>query len=368
MATGFPRLWVWRIPGAVKAWPLFETRSKDAPIFLTWRPDLPTPDQDILMDPTTQGRLRRFDFGGSIEQLAHLLGAFDPSAPSNTSSIRIHIVNPYTKHPKYIDRFLSSSFPKLSVIDIEGFLPDSLSPIFTSSNLTSLRLHSHFREKPRYTLSQFSEILQQHPNLRELDLNDRAIPVTEPPGPLVPFVLPRLVVLRLHGYKSGVLGFSDLIGVSSPLRNIDILIQDSFTMPTPTLIGVMKKILTTHYECPGLDRPRTTHSLTISSGALGNNLAFDAGSHSTSTSHPASNLKLNFTAVGLDRAYGLVKDTFPLFQLDHVQEFTAAQLNLPAEVYFKILKCMKGLLHLRLDNLDVEPVFYVLDLDQRGVY
>jgi len=370
VAVGFPRLWVWRIPGATKAWPLFSTRSKGAPLFLTWRPELHSPARDAL-NGSTIPRIARLDFSGNIEQLMRLLGASGPSPFSlNASSIRFHIIKPDRREqPKCLDHLLSSSFPKLSVFDIDGFLPDPSSPIFTTSYLTSLKLHSHPHEERHYTLSQFAKILQHHPNLRELDLNESALRLTEPSGPLVPFVLPRLVDLRLHGYKWGVVRLTDLIGVSSPLRNTDILIQECYSIPTPTLVGIMKKILTMHYECPGLGHPRTTDCLTISSDPLGYNLAFDAGSRSTSVSHPTSNFKLHFKGVGVDNAYKLVKDMFPLFpSVDHVQEFTAVGLKLRADVYRRMLRKMKGILHLRLDSLDIEPVLDALGVDNRGLY
>jgi len=53
VAVGFPQLWVGWIPGAVKAWHLFNSRSKDAPLFLTWRPQLPDLARKILTDTET---------------------------------------------------------------------------------------------------------------------------------------------------------------------------------------------------------------------------------------------------------------------------------------------------------------------------
>lgn len=369
VAVGFPRLWVWRIPGAVKAWPLFSTRSKGAPLFLTWRSVLPTPAQDFRMDPTIPERIHRLDFRGNIEPLAQFMDAFNSDAPSSVSSIRFYVINlDHSKRTKRLDRFFSSSFPKLVVFDIDGFLPHSSSPIFTTSNLTSLKLRSHCYEKCRYTLSQLSEILQQHPNLQELDLNEYALPLAGPSVPLVSLVLPRLVDLRLHGSMWGVVGLIDLIGVSSPLHNIDIFIQESHSTPTPTPIGVVKKILAMHYECPGLDCPRTTDHLDISSDSLGYCLSFDAGSRSTSASHPTPNLKFCFTGLGAGGAYGLVEDTFPLlWPMDDVREFTVGGLKLSADVYRTILQKMGGLLDLRLTVLEIEPVLDVLGVDHQGM-
>jgi len=79
VAVGYPQLWGWWIPGAVKAWPLFNSRSKGTPIFLTWRSRLPNSARDILTDPAIPKRVRQLDFNGTSEQPAHLLGAFDTS-------------------------------------------------------------------------------------------------------------------------------------------------------------------------------------------------------------------------------------------------------------------------------------------------
>ena len=41
VAVTSPLLWVWWVPGAVKAWPLFNSRSKGAPY--SWRGNLGSP-------------------------------------------------------------------------------------------------------------------------------------------------------------------------------------------------------------------------------------------------------------------------------------------------------------------------------------
>ena len=113
VADSSPQLWVWWIPGAVKAWPLFCSRSKDTPLLLTWRSRLPAPARDILMDPTIPRRIRRLDFSGTSEQLMEFLGAFNPSPTSNVSSVRLQIF-PYDDHePKRTHRsFPLFVFPK----------------------------------------------------------------------------------------------------------------------------------------------------------------------------------------------------------------------------------------------------------------
>jgi len=369
VAIGFPRLWVWRIPGAAKAWPLFNTRSKNAPLFLTWRPGLSIPSRNIMMDPTIPRRIRRLDFSGNIHQLARRLGVFDSSAPSDISSIRLQIVPQYYEEPPQgFTRFLSSAFPKLSELDIEDFIPDSTSPIFTTSNLTSLKLYYRYIDQPIHTLPEFLDILQRHPNLQALDLQEGALPLPEPSVPLVPLVLPRLVDLRLRGLEWGVTGIVDLIGVSSPLRNIVILIPRTLDEHTEVFVDMMKKILAVYYGCPGLDHPSTSNCLTISLRSSGHNLAFDTRLCSTPTSYPTSNLDLHINGIWDERAHQLARDAFTLFPVDRIQEFTAVGLNLPVGMYRTVFRKMECLLHLRLDNLDIGPVSNALRPGIRGVH
>ena len=382
VAIGFPRLWVWRILGATKAWSLFDIRSKNAPLFLTWRPQLPVPFRNIMMDPTVPRRIRRLDFSGSIKQVARRLGAFDSSAPSGVSSIRLRIVPQYGEDPPPgFARFLSSAFPKLSELDFGDFIPDSTSPIFTTSNLTSLKLYYQYDGGPIHSLPEFLDILKQHPNLRELDLQEGALPLPEPSVPLVPLILPQLVDLRLRGLEWGVTGVMDIIGVSSPLRNIAILIQGTPDDDPETFVNMTRKILAVYYGCPGQGHPCTSDYLRISLCSPGHNpldiwspspqydLAFDTGPCSTLLPHPTSNLELRINGVGEEDAYQLAGDVLTFFQVDHIQEFTAMGLNIPMGVYRAMFRKMKNLLHLRLDNLvDIGPLSGALGCGNRGAH
>ena len=73
VAVNSSPLWVWWVAGAVKACPLFRSRSEDAPILLTWRPQLRAWARDTLMGPVTPRRIRRFDFSGADKKLQYLL-------------------------------------------------------------------------------------------------------------------------------------------------------------------------------------------------------------------------------------------------------------------------------------------------------
>jgi len=281
VAVAFPRLWSLFVGCAVKMWPLFKSRSKDGPLSLTWRWFLPDSARDVLMDPTIARRTRQLDFCGNGNQLAHFLGVFDSSPPSNVSSVRLQIASYDDREPREnFARFLSSSFPKLSKLNIANFLPSPSSPIFTTSKLTSLKLFLPYEIKGRYTLVQFSQILQQLPDLQELDLNHGAIPPSGKSGTPVPFILPRLVNLRLYGAETAILGFIDLIGMSSPLRNLVIHFDSCSGFTLPALTSAVEKIVMPYYDCQVLDRPRKINSLTISSYPYKHHLAFHARSRS----------------------------------------------------------------------------------------
>lgn len=358
VAIGSPRLWVWWVSGAVSAWPQFNARSKDTPLLLTWRHQPHRSIRDTLMDPTIPARLRTLDFSGTNNDLEYLLGAFNSSSPSNLSSVRLHATL-YDEHEvrEHPAGFLSLSFPNLSKLDIKNFLPDFSSPIFTTSNLVSLKLGVPCGGGSYYTRSQFSQILQRHPNLEELHLWQGGMPRVEPSIPLVPIVLPRLVDLRLQGTTAIVAEFVGLIGMSSPLHNVDINLESTNTFTDPN--SAVKRILTLYYECQGLDYPRRADQLTISSDLGKESLVFDARSESTRTSHPTYNLKLRFNEVHNK----LVEEICLLFPLDHVHEFAAVDLDLPSDEYRRMLREMVGLSHLELDNLDIGPVLDALDYD-----
>ena len=114
-------------------------RSKEVPLSLAWRSRLPSA-RDILMDPAILKLVHQLDFHGTSKQLAHFLRVFDSGPPSNAKSIRLH-TTPYDySEQQDLTRFLSSSFPELSRLDLRNLLPSSSSLIFTTSNLASLKL------------------------------------------------------------------------------------------------------------------------------------------------------------------------------------------------------------------------------------
>ena len=360
MAIGFPQLWSLWAAGAAKAWPLFNSRSKDTPLLLTWRAQLPNSARDILMDPTIPKRIRRLDFSGTNEQLVYFLGVFDSGPPSNASSIRFQIP-PYDEHESraHLAHFLSSPFPKLSQLDLGNFLPDFSSSIFTTSSLTSLKLFLPY-DKNNQTLSQFSQILQQHPNLRELDLSRGAIPLAESSSVPVPFILPRLAKLRLYGMEAAILGFIDLIGMSSPLHDVAIRFGQGPKLTVSTLANTLKKILVAYYECQGLNHPRKVNHLTISYNSDKEHLVFNTWSYSAPISNLRSNLRLQFNGKYALAGNTMVEETLPLFPLDDIREFAAEGLVINGDGYRGIFQKMKDLSHLRLEKLDILPVLDAL--------
>ena len=361
-AIGFPQLWSSWVAGAVKAWPMFNSRSKDSPLSLTWRPQLPKSARRILMDSEIPRRTRQLDFSGTSSQLVHFLHVFDSSPPSNVSSIRLQV---QVSRPawKKIAPLLSSHLRELSKLNVGSFLPVSSSPIFTTSKLTSLKLFLPYGGKDRYTLAQFTQIHQQHPNLQELDLNHGAIPLPGPQEVSTPFVLPRLTDLRLHGTKGAIFGLINLLGMSSPLHNVVIRFGYINNLTIPTLASTMEKVLVAYYDCQGLGYPRKIDSLTISSPWNGSCLTFDARSRSA----PTSNLKLqSYWPGGFRRGKDeVVEKIFALFPSDNIQEFAVEGLPLTG----RMLRKVKDLSHLRLRNqnsLDLERA--LLSLGHQGTF
>ena len=358
VAVGFPRLWSLWVAGAIKAWPLFNSRSKDGPLTLTWRPHLSASARDIMMAPAIPRRTHGVDFSGTGDQLSYFLAAFDSNPPSNLSSIRLQ-VNPYDerKPQKRLARLLSLPLPKLSTLNIGNFLPNPSSPIFTTSKLISLKLFLPYQKNGRYTLAQFSEILQQHPTLQELDLNHGAIPQPGVPGTSVHVVLPRLAVLRLQGTSGSILGLINLIGTSSPLHNVVIHFCHAPNFTATDITMTMETILVPYYNRQNLDHPREVRSLAISMRK--SLLTYDARSHST----PTSNIELQFRLSGGLVLDDLAEETFAFFPSGNIREFSIRELTLTREMVWK----MGALLHLRLYHQRGHALWMALDaLSIRG--
>jgi len=361
VAVGFPRLWSLWVAGAVKSWPLFSSRSKNAPLSLTWRPQLLESARDALMDPAIPKRTHQLDFSGTRGQLEFFLTIFRSTLPSNVSSIRLQIIEYDGRKPRgHFARLLSSPFPKLSKLNIGNFLPSPSSPIFTSSNLASLKLFLPYKKKGQYTLVQFSQILQRHPNLRELDLSHGAIPLSGTPGTPVPFVLPQLIDLRLYGTSEPILEFVDFIGMSSPLYNVAIHFDRTPDLRLPALTSALEKIIAAYYDYQGLHYPRGIDTLTIAAPRSLLHLAFDARSRSPRT----SNFQLQFPWIGGFGSKEVLEVTFNLLPSGGVQELAVdGMLPLTGEM----LKKMKELLHLRLFNQGNQDIGQTLSaLSARG--
>ena len=221
VAVESPQLWVWWIPGTLEVWNRFKSRSKDAPLFLTWRNWLPKYALDILTDTETPRRIRQLWVDGTHEQLGQILGGLDSRSTPTTSSVRLQCDHNEESNEEHLTRFFSLPFPKLSKLYIGTFPPDPTSSILTTSNLTSLKLNLTYNDSRCYNRSQLSQVLQQHPNLKQLDLRAGGLSLVENSGEPVPIVLPRLVDLKLCGTDEGIDGFIDLISMSSPLYSVE---------------------------------------------------------------------------------------------------------------------------------------------------
>ena len=90
VAIRYPRLWVWWVAGASKAWPLFRERSKGSPIFLTWFTGVS--DLTGTKDVVSLERIHRLDFSEQSFNFRHLFGAHDATTSLNVSSMRLEIL------------------------------------------------------------------------------------------------------------------------------------------------------------------------------------------------------------------------------------------------------------------------------------
>ena len=364
-AVGFPQLWVRWVPGAFKAWHLFKSRSKDAPLSLTWRDHLQNLMQNILKDAETPRRVRRLDFNGTSEELEDFLGLLDLGSTPIISSIRLRrSQSPSPRNnEEYLTRLFSLPFPKLSELHLDNFLPGPTSLILTTSNLTSLKLKLACDDSSQYTQPQFLQVLEQHPNLQQLDLEAGGLPLVEGSGSPVPIVLSDLVYLRLCGTGSAIAGFVDLVSMSSPLHDVVIHFQresSSGWCEAPT--DVAGNFLTAYYGCEGLDHSRKANHLIVPvSPSRWEHCLVIAESRSAPASHPTYNLKLIMENACTD-------DIIHLFPLKDVCEYATEGSEFYTHYWRKILEKMEDLLYLRLDTMDVEPVLDAFDLCDGGVY
>ena len=367
VAIGSPKLWVWWFPGATEAWPLFYERSRGAPISLFWR-DTPTLVRypNILKDPTLPKRTRLLDFRGENQHFEYFLRVFDPIPPFNASSIQLNITPYHAKNPEdHLVRFFSLSFPKLSSLDIRNFLPDPSSPVFMTSNLTSLRLSFPFSNEPHYTLAEFSKTLQRHPNLRKLDLEDGAMPRVEPSGVPVSFVLSQLTDLKLCGMVDCVSGLIDLIGMSPPLLDVVLRFRHPRHQIVPPLFDPVKKILGAYYGRTEPDRARKAVHLMVEQ-TFGQDRAPIAFVVKSSEPRPAPAPSLQ-SSLRLELWWAQeVFEFFHLFPLENVKTFSANRLSIYLPQYRTILQKMEHLMHLNLTAVNVNEVIAVIDHRYQG--
>ena len=355
VAVGSPQLWVRWASDAVRAWPLFKARSKNAPIFVTWQPD---PERHIQIpgDTVVPGRIRQLYFSGTGEQSDQFFSTIESTLRSDTSSVRVHI-SPHSEQDTqdHLTLFLSSSFPKLSKLDIENYQPDPSSSVFTTSSLTSLQLSFPHGTRPQYTLAQLSRILQRYPNLRKLDLRDGALPQIESTELPVPFTLPRLVDLKLFGTVGCIFKLVNLIDTSPPPRSILLCFCYPHDQNVPALIDAVKKILAAYYECEGLDDPRKVDYLSISGADQGPLIFF-----TQSRSPPQPTLELQFSRA--DDLWNI----FPLFPSKDTREFAIGGVDLDSDEYYTMFRKMKGVLRLHVLELNIGPVLEALNPYDEG--
>ena len=154
--------------------------------------------------------------------------------------------------------------------------------------------------------------------------------------------------------------------MSSSLHDVVIRFGCDIEYTAPGLASILKKILVTYYECRGLHFPRKVNHLAISCLLSNHFLTFNTKSHPALTPGLKSNLKVQFDVGHIPLRDTVVEETFPLFPLNNVQEFSAAGSVFRAGGYREMFQKMKDLSHLQLDNLDISPVLDILSSSNRG--
>ena len=355
VAIAFPQLWVWWIPGTFKAWHLFKSRSKDAPLFLTWQEYLPESAHTVLMESETPKRIRQLDFSGTTHQFKCILNALDSRSLSTTSSIRLRILR--SSDGEHLARFSSFPFPKLSRLDVANFLPDLTSSIFVTSNLTSLKLDIPCPDGRYCTQSQLLQVLQQNRNLRQLNFKAGGLSLAGDSGRLVPALLPHLADLKLSGTTEVIDRFLDLVCMSSPIHRITIHFQRNYAHDTEPLVIIMRKLLTMYYGCKELEPQRKVSHFT----AFSDTGSIIAGDHLT---HPTYCLRLEFQ----NNKGELFQKVIPLFPLNYILDFTASGFDLATDAWRGILLRMESLSHLRLERMNTESVLNALGPNDGGAH
>jgi len=155
------------------------------------------------------------------------------------------------------------------------------------------------------------------------------MPLMEKSEPPAPVILPLLTKLRLCGMEVSIERFMDLVSMASPLYSIVFSFDFRNNRNVSALASAVKKVLTSYYGCQGLDHSHKPNRLTCK-GLEIYSPVIKAESHSTSASHPTSNLKLQFN--GLDDTP--VEEICLLFPLSHVHEFNVVQLDLPRREWY----------------------------------
>ena len=179
-----PRLWSTWPGGCADAWPILHLRSKNVPLDIHLRD---SPIHSEVLEPVftsfdTFRRLRSFDFEGYASWLEQFLKHFGVvlgrGNTSNLEELRLNV--PFTGTTghgafEHINRFLSLSFPKLHTLEIINIAIDwdtcfpSISPIvdLTIQNPPSAN---------RPNMEQLLSFLRRNPHLKELALEDGALP------------------------------------------------------------------------------------------------------------------------------------------------------------------------------------------------
>ena len=255
VAYDTPHLWSTWPGGCIDAWPILYARSKSAPLNIHLRkcPTDPTILVPILSDPDTSKRLRSFDFRGHaslFEQFLEYLLAHHQGTFPNLQDLRIDIscTGALTgcEAFRHITRFISSSFPKLNILELINLGINWNTAFPSLSSIVELTIRNPLNVN-RPKMDQLVSLLGCNPRMKKLILDDDgALPQPDDTGNKGGFLgLPDLRVLHLNGNLLPTMDLLEHLLLPPELQHISVSVEA--TGSTEAILPHLKPFLTSYY-------------------------------------------------------------------------------------------------------------------------
>lgn len=217
------------------------------------RPVDPTALVPILSNPETLGRLRSLDFKGHASLFDQFLEYFvvrNRASVPNLQDLRVDIscmgaTSGYESFER-ISRFFTLSFPKLDTLEIInlGINWNSSFPSFSSVTKLTIKNPSNVI---RPQMIQLLSLLRSNPRMKELDLEDGALPQPDDTGGERGFLrLPDLRSLRLNGGLLPIMRLLEHLRLPPELQYVSITV-DAVGHSNDAILPRIKPFLQSYY-------------------------------------------------------------------------------------------------------------------------